>query len=280
MGHVYATLAELKSYIVDGGSYGTANDGLLLGGLDAVSRLIDAKCERSGFGSGFGPRTGTNQYDGCGENSLRLRDDLLTASAVTIRLATGASSSQSAALTTDYYLLNANREYGTGPYRRILLHRQGISAFGSGLRVTDVAGSWGYQDVRVTSTATVNEALDTSETGVDVTDGTVFSPGHTILVDSEQMYVSGVATNTLTVVRGANGTTAATHNTSAGIGVYQYPAQVKEVCIRLTLRRWKARDGGADGLDGGLDMAAMTPREGEETILRRGLFGLRLKEMV
>lgn len=55
------------------------------------------------------------------------------------------------------------------------------------------------------------EALDASETGVDVDDGTDFSIGDVIKVDDEQMDVTNIAANTLTVTRGVNGTTAATH---------------------------------------------------------------------
>lgn len=280
-GHVYASLADLKSYIVDGGTAaGTTNDSLLLGGLESVSRLIDDRAERSGFGSGFGPRTGTNRYDGCAGNTLRLRDDLLSLSSLVIRLSTADSATTTLTADTDYYLVNDEGSYSPGPYRKVILHRRGVAAFGAGYRVTDAAGSWGYQDVRVTSSATTNEALDDSETGVDVTSGTPFSPGQTMLVGSEQMYISGVSTNTLTVVRGVNGTTAATHLTAAPIDVYQYPAEIREVCIRVALRRWKARDAGADGFDGGFEMSPNPQREGEDTILRRGLFGLRLKEMV
>ena len=57
----------------------------------------------------------------------------------------------------------------------------------------------------------LNEALDTVETDVDVDDGTKFQIGDVIEVDSEQMWVSAIATNTLTVTRAYGGTTAATH---------------------------------------------------------------------
>lgn len=61
------------------------------------------------------------------------------------------------------------------------------------------------------------EALDSSETEVDVTDGTQFSEGQTIKVDDEIMYVSSIATNTLTVIRGHNSTAAATHDNATAI---------------------------------------------------------------
>lgn len=56
------------------------------------------------------------------------------------------------------------------------------------------------------------EALDNSETGVDVDNATYFQPGDVIEVDSELMWVSAVAAPTLTVTRGFAGTTAASHD--------------------------------------------------------------------
>jgi hypothetical protein len=47
----------------------------------------------------------------------------------------------------------------------------------------------------------LNEALDTSETGIDVDDGSKFANGDFILIDQEIMKVTGVSSNTLTVTR-------------------------------------------------------------------------------
>jgi len=58
----------------------------------------------------------------------------------------------------------------------------------------------------------LNEALDSSETGVDVDDGSAFRAGDIILCEDERMYVSAVSSNTLTVTRGYVGSTAATHS--------------------------------------------------------------------
>lgn len=56
------------------------------------------------------------------------------------------------------------------------------------------------------------EALDNSETGVDVDNGAYFRQGDIISVDSEYMLVTSVSTDTLTVTRGYGGTTAASHD--------------------------------------------------------------------
>jgi hypothetical protein len=253
-----------------------------LGVLESVSRLIEARMERSAFGSGFGPRTGTNRYDGCGRNYLRLVDDLLTVTSITILASTGAASSTVLVADTDYYLLDGNDGYSSGPYRKVLLHQQGVSAFGSGFRVTDIVGSWGYQDEKYVSTTTVASGLASDATVTTFTTSATptIEVGHTLLIGTEQLYVTGLSSTTATVVRGVNGTTAAVHANASAISVYRYPRQVSDVALRLFVRRWKARDAGADGSDGGGAMPSVSPQEGEDTIIRRGLFGLRLKEMV
>lgn len=279
MAHVYATVGEANDYAISGGSTKFASESaaivaLKLSILESVSRRIDHVCHRSAFGSGFGPRTGTNKYDGDGGCTLSLKDDLLSLSTVTLYTSTGSSTTYTPTVDTDYYLANADGYTGP-PWRKLILHGQGSpTTFGIGLRVTELAGSWGYQDVRVTSAATTAEALDTSETAVDVSSGSAFSPGMTLLVDAEQMHVTAISSNTLTVVRGANGTTAATHLTGAAIGVYQYPAQVHDVCLRLFLRRWRARDAGADGTVDGVGVGAQPTIESEDTIIRRALTDL------
>lgn len=70
-----------------------------------------------------------------------------------------------------------------------------------------------------------NEAVDASETGIDVTpDATTAIPVNSIiLIDSELMQVNATGT-TLTVTRGYGGTTAATHNINTSIYLYKWDA--------------------------------------------------------
>ncbi len=68
--------------------------------------------------------------------------------------------------------------------------------------------------------AELGEDLDVSETGVDLASSVQagwFTAGDVITVDSEQMLVSAVSGATLTVTRGYNGTTAATHVTGTAV---------------------------------------------------------------
>ena len=283
MAHTYATLDDAKRFLTDEGvawGAGSTNDQRALELLESVSRRIDEVCRRSAFGSGFGPRIGTNRYDADGGTDLDLRDDLLTTTSVTVYADTAHSSSTTPAADTDYYLVNQQGTYEPGPFRRAFLHGEGdVTAFGRGKRVIEWAGVWGHQNVTRTLTATVAEALDETETVIDVSAVTELSPGMTLLLGSEQVYVRGVTddtTDSITVDRGVNGTTAATHLTGIAIARYVYDPRVVDTTLRVWLRRWRARDAGADGIDGGGQVGTITPRESEDTIIRRGLGRLRL----
>ena len=117
------------------------------------------------------------------------------------------------------------------------------------------------------STSLAAEAMDGSETGFDVDDGDDFSAGDILLVNAELMYVSSIATNTLTVIRGYGTSTAASHanntiiwkvgtpsnhgtNSSVNpimkLGVDQLPFTLSGITI-TRLNMWNAgADGGAD----------------------------------
>jgi hypothetical protein len=70
------------------------------------------------------------------------------------------------------------------------------------------------------STANLAEDLDASEEAVDVNTGSLLNVGELIRVDLEQMRVLDIASNTLHVLRGYNGTVRTTH--SSGADVYAY----------------------------------------------------------
>ena len=62
----------------------------------------------------------------------------------------------------------------------------------------------------------LNEALDATETAIDVDDGSVFAANDYILVGQEIMKVSSVSTNTLTVIRGVSSITDSTSVSAVG----------------------------------------------------------------
>ena len=70
-------------------------------------------------------------------------------------------------------------------------------------------------------TTTLAEALDASETEIDLTSSTGFDSTGTIFIENEEITYTGISTNTLTgCTRGANGTTAATHDNATSVAQF------------------------------------------------------------
>jgi hypothetical protein len=91
-----------------------------------------------------------------------------------------------------------------------------------------VTGTWGWHedwDNAFVDTATLNGNITNTDLTLDVQagEGALFSPGHMIKIDAEYMEVTSIATNTLTVTRGFNGSTAAAHLNTADVSILQIP---------------------------------------------------------
>jgi hypothetical protein len=68
------------------------------------------------------------------------------------------------------------------------------------------------------STSDLTAAItSTSATSISVQQGTDFEVNQNVKIGSEEMTVTNIASNTLTVVRGVNGTTATTHNNTLNL---------------------------------------------------------------
>jgi hypothetical protein len=78
-----------------------------------------------------------------------------------------------------------------------------------------------YTSITAAATTTLNGAINNSTTSIALTSAASFPTAGTILIESEQITYTGKSTNTLTgCTRGANGTTAASHN--SGVTVTSY----------------------------------------------------------
>jgi hypothetical protein len=266
--HTYATVEDLKAYLAgDSSSYGTATGGddTLLTLLEGASRRVEGWTMRSDFGSGYGPRIGTNRYDHDGSSTLLLDDDLIGATGVSVLDATGGSTVSFAA-DTDYYL----KPYSGPPYTELVVTGLG-EGLTSGLRVVSIAGTFGYS---ATTTPAGTVALATgSATTATVTGATVYA-GATLLVGSEQVYVTASTGGTaLTVERGQNGTTAAAGTAAAS--QYQYPREVVTATLQLAARRHRSAQSGLTGDFGGGNLPQVGNRDNETSILRGTVAHLR-----
>ena len=104
-----------------------------------------------------------------------------------------------------------------------------------GAESEDYVGDYIYirnEPTKVDSEANTNDAdITATETTLTVTDGTKFTVGDGIQLDSEIMRVTTIATNLLTVVRAIQGTTGATHADS--LDVFIVGPEIGEI-VRVT----------------------------------------------
>ena len=150
---------------------------------------------------------------------------------------------------TNYLLYPANAEptkaWGR-PYTWVVVDVDAgkEDVFTAGMQTAQITGKWGYREVTEDSGADINEGAQYSatDTTLTVTDGSKFAVGQTVLIESEQLYVTAISTNDLTVVRGINGTTASTHADGTDISIYRYPETVAEACLIQASRLWKRKD--------------------------------------
>jgi hypothetical protein len=229
----YISIGDLKTALA---ITSTTDDVVMRKIADAASRQIDRYCNRK-----FYVESTTKYYDGAGARLWI--DDLL--SITTLKTDEDGDATYENTFDTGDYILYPLNSY---PKTSIETSNDGdYGGFGGGVKKgVEIVGKFGYGDgISATpyiSDTTTNEALDTTETGVDVTAVTNLSAGQTILVESEQMFIESITTTTLTVIRGVNGTTAATHDTAKLIYVYQYPYDVWQACLDLSSAIYQNRN--------------------------------------
>lgn len=299
MGIWYATREDVKSALDFKET--ARNNGQVDRAIDSASRAVEGLLHRR-----FYPWTGTRYFDWPNlqyARSYRLwldADELVSVSAL---VSGGETISPS-----DYFLYPPN---DGPPYDRIELDLSANASFGAGsthqrsIAITGVYAGCPLDEATAGLTA---EALDSSETGVDVTDssvigvgdiikvesermvvtgktmidttvaftglasasaaddtlavadGTLFNIGEVLRVDSERVLIVDIATNTLVLKRawdgtrlaahtsgtlyaprrlvcerGALGTTAASHSTSAALVKHVVPGLIKNLCIAYAL---------------------------------------------
>lgn len=162
------------------------NAGQIDRALESASRDVEQLCHRKTFA----PTTATKHFDYPGPQYARpwrLWLDGNSLISVTTLTSGGVTIAAS-----DYFL--EPNAYGP-PYDRLEIDLDSSASFSSGdthQRAISITGLWGYSNDETTA-GIVTEALDASETGVDV-DGTaaaLLGVGSVIRVDSERMTVTG-----------------------------------------------------------------------------------------
>lgn len=256
MPNLYATPDELKQAVPDGFQSTTTDyDTILYRLLDRISREIDKHCGRV-----FYPRSDTRYYNGSGTPLLDI-DDMLEVSNVYISDDDGSTYTE---LTTSDYIsirgghLNPYSPYSSigaeydfnhpGSYGSLLIDENGdYSEWSEGQKSIKIVGIFAYADNRDdawedSQDEVENDPLGTTGTSLTVNDvdgadlwGQTprICAGHLLKIESE--FVEATATDTgsqtANIVRGRNGTTAASHAQNKTIYVWRTPADVRQAAI-------------------------------------------------
>ena len=258
--NAYCTLENIKTRL---NITGTTYDVDLFRVINNISRDIDKLCKRK-----FYCYEGTYYFDGAGRMlEFSAAPDVL--SITTFLLDDGSQAYGTTLAITDYVLYPLNKYPKT--YAKVSSNSS-IGAFASNvLQGVKITGVFGYGDGEsatpyTASGAVVNTgAITNSATthALATGKGALFSPGMTIRIDSEQMFVTAVSSDTLTFTRAVNGTAAAAHLAAAVIYIYQYPGPIVEAAIKQIARAWKRKDSAYQDAVG-------SPETGE-LIIYRGL---------
>lgn len=198
--------------------------------IEGAARFIDQKVGHSTRDPRrfFIPRTRTNVYPWPGRGGrgsvLYTGMDLLS---VTTLQAKAQDSSPTTIGSSDFFLEPANQP----PYHRIEIDLSSSAAFEGGdtpQRSISVLGSWGYSDDRIAASA-INDAtpMNASVTMLIVDEGILINVGDTLLIESEQIFVTDRGGgHRLIVERGVNGTTAAIHADDTAITKFEPPKDI------------------------------------------------------
>ncbi len=249
----YASLTDMKTRI----ALADANDDATLRVvLEAASRWIDNHCGRH-----FYVKTETRYYDGKHTDELLLDEDLLSVTTL--------KTDEDADLT--YEETWDSGDYVFGPYNsypKMWLNTapDGSYSFPVGQKTVEIAGLWGHGDgwsaTPYADSGTTVSVATTTGTTVAAVSGAAFAALQTFLAGTEQMYITSISGNNLTVVRGVNGTTAAIQAAGTASYIYRYPDAVREACLikAAELLMDAKAPGGSFGMAAGIGDVPVIPR--------------------
>lgn len=244
MPNAYADLTTLKSAsYLNIPSLDTGHDTYLRILLESASREIDNFCHRF-----FYVLSATRYFDGKGESILL--DDILSATTLKTDEDGDGTYEESWTVNEDYELYPLNGYPKTWAEISSRASRE-YASFNKGVKKgVQIAGSFGYGDGEsatpyLASGAVVNTGGITNSAtthALATGKGASFGVYQTILIGTEQLYITSVWTDTLTFERAKNGTAAAAHTAADVIYIYQYPLPIKQACLIQAMRWWKRKD--------------------------------------
>jgi len=239
-----AYYSELTSVQEVRGTYmGIVNptdDALVRAFVREVSAEIETYAARA-----LSPRIETRYYDAVRDvygAMLLLDDDLLSITTLT--------NGDAATIAANQYVFEPR---GVSTYWAVrLLNSSGVvwTYSTDPENAISVAGTWGYDcswrrgaKSEWVSTGTTSGAIaSTSATTFTSSAGAALREGWLLKIDSEFMYVSDIATNVITIARGVNGSTAATHSDGAAVSYWKHDAALEGLAKDAVAARYRLRD--------------------------------------
>ena len=191
MTRYYCTIDDLLTV----SPLGFRRESLALDAIAQASQFLEGKRQLNGQ---FIPVTDTRAYNGSGDLSLFLRDTLLSITTIT--------HDGTSLETTDYVLSPLNAHWENGPYTRLIVDPDSanISTWKNEIDVVSIAGLFGKYNKSVSLGITGSLAATTT-TDLVVSNGAALSVGMILLIESEQIAVTGTGdpTAATSVVNGA-----------------------------------------------------------------------------
>lgn len=242
MPNLYATLDDMKAELAYSGSDAAKEASMLLW-LEAASRVVDNYCHRR-----FLP------YAGVLKLRLPQASRLLTFGTDVISVTSVSVDGVVSSAVFDLMPMEAPIE-GI-PYSGLLLRDSYIGP----MALVEVDGLFGWPgDALAVSTLSSSIADGVASTAT-VPTGTV-KVGSTLRVDSEYLYVSGRTTgtpnDTLTILRGQNGSPAAAHAGGAVVYRMRAPVAIEAATLAHASRLWKRRNSAWANVAMNTDMGTM-----------------------
>ncbi len=234
--NLYVDLNQMRRRYFHDSALASTDQLELLRVIEQASRQVDEFSQRI-----FYTLEDTRYYDGKGFTQLWLPDDVLSITALKIDEDGDLAYELSLTEETDFWLWPDNED----PKIRLDVNPESsnLSAWPSGRKRIEIEGAFGYSDVTEATGDTVqSDPLAAGGTTLAVTDGANFAIGQPLLIEIEQLYISAISTNDLTVTRGVNGTTDAEHVKTTAITRYVYDARAVGATLMWAGRLWKRRE--------------------------------------
>lgn len=219
----------------------TADKTLIIRYIHDASRMIVGWTHRT-----FVPYIDTSAqvgYDLSPYRVQKLPDDTLVVTSIT-------DTAGDTVTASSYRLRDIYNSFNAMPYGYFELAYNasyGVSDANSFSRTWSIDGIFGYSNqpyanAWVNTTTLAENISATTTTSFNVTDATNIDTLDYIRVNNEFMQVTAISTNTLTVKRGVNGSTAVnTHESTDAVEVWQVNDAVKLACTRLAAWLYSSR---------------------------------------